>query len=154
MLICTWNVDAAKPTDLNGDATNADFLSNTLNSVDSPDIIVFGFQELIDLEDKKLTASKWQGRVRCSLYIGARYELDSGNRIRLVREEEERLQIQRASLAPLSALVRQAGFGRSTGYATDIALCRRPRREHGGGESGASVRSSPPLGIELTGLSS
>jgi hypothetical protein len=57
-LICSWNVDASKPTDLNADAKNADFLSNTLKSVDSPDIIVFGFQELIDLEDKKLTASE------------------------------------------------------------------------------------------------
>lgn len=33
-----------------------EFLQNVLRSVDSPDIIVFGFQELIDLESKKLTA--------------------------------------------------------------------------------------------------
>jgi len=29
-----------------------------LQGSDSPDILVFGFQELVDLEDKKTTASK------------------------------------------------------------------------------------------------
>ncbi|KAG9019079.1 hypothetical protein FRB90_006602 [Tulasnella sp. 427] len=48
VLVCTWNVDAAKP--------------ETLNSVDNakvstiPDILVFGFQVVIDLESKKMTA--------------------------------------------------------------------------------------------------
>lgn len=55
-LVCTWNIDSAKPHDLVGE--NAQFLSDCVNSVDSPDIIVFGFQEVIPLTDKKLTASK------------------------------------------------------------------------------------------------
>lgn len=57
VLISSWNVDANKPSDLHGDADNMDFLHNCLSSVDTPDIIVFGYQEMIDLENKKLTAS-------------------------------------------------------------------------------------------------
>ncbi|OXG49265.1 type I inositol-1,4,5-trisphosphate 5-phosphatase 1 [Cryptococcus neoformans] len=56
VLICTWNIDSAKPTDLNGSVANAHFLEDVLRSVDSPDIIVFGFQEVIPLTDKKYTA--------------------------------------------------------------------------------------------------
>ncbi|KAG8903825.1 hypothetical protein FRB99_002676, partial [Tulasnella sp. 403] len=64
VLVCTWNVDAAKPDTLNsmtgtGDGSGTDnlgFLNNVLSSVDKPDIIVFGFQEVIDLENRKLTA--------------------------------------------------------------------------------------------------
>jgi hypothetical protein len=54
-MVCTWNIDSAKPQDLIGE--NAQFLTDCLNSIDSPDIIVFGFQEVIPLTDKKLTAS-------------------------------------------------------------------------------------------------
>lgn len=56
-MVCTWNIDSAKPHDLVGE--NAQFLTECLNSVDSPDIIIFGFQEVIPLTDKKLTASQW-----------------------------------------------------------------------------------------------
>lgn len=55
VLVCSWNAGASKPQDLkSGD--DAVFLKNVLYSVNSPDIIVFGFQELVDLENKKLTA--------------------------------------------------------------------------------------------------
>lgn len=57
VLICTWNIDSAKPEALTGNRDNTSFLDNVLGSVDRPDIIVFGFQEVIDLENKKLTAS-------------------------------------------------------------------------------------------------
>ncbi|KDQ07757.1 hypothetical protein BOTBODRAFT_119643 [Botryobasidium botryosum FD-172 SS1] len=56
VLICSWNIDAAKPESLAGTVENAAFLESVLHSVDAPDIIVFGFQELIDLESRKLTA--------------------------------------------------------------------------------------------------
>jgi hypothetical protein len=56
-LVCTWNAGASKPQDLLTRDSDKVFLENVLNSVDSPDIIVFGFQELVDLEDKKITAS-------------------------------------------------------------------------------------------------
>lgn len=58
ILICSWNTDAQKPQALTGSADNINFLETVLHSVDGPDIIVFGFQELIDLESSKITASK------------------------------------------------------------------------------------------------
>ena len=58
VLVCSWNIDSAKPTDLVGNRENTTFLEQVLNSVDAPDIIVFGFQEVIPLTDKKLTASE------------------------------------------------------------------------------------------------
>lgn len=59
VLICSWNVGNCKPTDLSGSTVeNSNFLAECLNSVDSPDIVAFGLQEVIDLDDKTLTASK------------------------------------------------------------------------------------------------
>lgn len=62
MLICTWNIDAAKPESLTG-TNNVTFFQRFLATPalegSQPDIIVFGFQEVIDLEDKKLTASEY-----------------------------------------------------------------------------------------------
>ena len=55
-VVCTWNAGASKPQDLLSRSEDAAFLENVLTSVESPGIIVFGFQELVDLEDKKLTA--------------------------------------------------------------------------------------------------
>lgn len=107
-LICSWNVDACKPSDLRGTCDNLNFLEDVLKSSftpdqptsasathhstdpppskqpssssntsskfplnsrtpptststtarNAPDLIVFGFQEMIDLENKKLTASE------------------------------------------------------------------------------------------------
>jgi WD40 repeat protein len=56
-LLCTWNAGAVKPQDLLVREDDIVFLEKVLASVDSPDIIVFGFQELVDLENKKITAS-------------------------------------------------------------------------------------------------
>jgi hypothetical protein len=57
-LVCSWNIDSARPTDLAGSEANINFLPDLLHPVDEPEIIVFGFQEVIPLTDKKLTASK------------------------------------------------------------------------------------------------
>ena len=57
VLVCSWNIDSAKPSDLSGSPVNALVLEEMLASVDPPDIIVFGLQEVIPLTDKKLTAS-------------------------------------------------------------------------------------------------
>lgn len=76
VLICSWNVDAARPAALSGTGErNAEFLRELLLGSGAsgasaganiggkdgrdgpPDVIVFGFQEIIDLENKKLTAS-------------------------------------------------------------------------------------------------
>lgn len=58
-LVCSWNIDSARPTDLSGSPENNNFLPELLDSVDSPEIVVFGFQEVIPLTDKKLTASEY-----------------------------------------------------------------------------------------------
>ena len=64
-LFLSWNIDSGKPTDLQTDSVNINFLNDVLSSSvasslsdeNPPEIIVFGFQEVVDLEDKKLTAS-------------------------------------------------------------------------------------------------
>lgn len=56
LLIISWNMDAAKPDALEHDLPNISFLNDVLTSVDSPDIISFGFQEVIDLESRRMTA--------------------------------------------------------------------------------------------------
>lgn len=56
VLIVSWNVDSAKPDALTGTPDNLNFLSDVLQSVDSPDIIAFGLQEVIDLESRKIAA--------------------------------------------------------------------------------------------------
>jgi hypothetical protein len=59
VLVVSWNIDSAKPSDLSsGGIENTNFLTQVLGSVESPDIIVFGFQEVVPLTDKKLTASE------------------------------------------------------------------------------------------------
>ena len=56
-LVVTWNAGAVTPTHLRYEESEPQFFQAILQSVASPDLLVFGFQELIDLEDKKLTAS-------------------------------------------------------------------------------------------------
>lgn len=58
-LVMTWNAGASKPADLRYDEQNANFFRELLQTGSPPDVIVFGLQELVDLEDKKLTASKY-----------------------------------------------------------------------------------------------
>ena len=53
----TWNAGAAKPTDLKHDERNSNFFRELFAVKNPPDILVFGLQELVDLENKKLTAS-------------------------------------------------------------------------------------------------
>ena len=56
ILMCTWNLDDARPDMLTG-IENTSFFETHLQSMESPDIVIFGFQEVINLEDHKLTAS-------------------------------------------------------------------------------------------------
>ena len=69
VLICSWNIDASKPESLASNAESVSFLLDCLRSVgegsEAPEIIVFGFQEVIDLESRKLTASEWFFIPRC-----------------------------------------------------------------------------------------
>jgi len=55
-LIVSWNVDANKPDALTGDPSNVDFLVEVLTSAKSPDIISIGFQEVVDLRNRTVTA--------------------------------------------------------------------------------------------------
>ncbi|KAI1280082.1 Endonuclease/exonuclease/phosphatase [Xylaria sp. FL0933] len=54
----TWNAGASTPSSLRYSESDATFIQNLLQSSDSPDILVFGFQELVDLEDKTATAKR------------------------------------------------------------------------------------------------
>jgi hypothetical protein len=55
--VVTWNAGASVPRDLH----NSSFIHDTIHPEDPPEILVFGFQELVDLEDKKITASMSPG---------------------------------------------------------------------------------------------
>ena len=57
-LVVTWNAGAATPSLLRQNSSDSQFFEKLLHSQGWPDILIFGFQELVDLEDKKLTASK------------------------------------------------------------------------------------------------
>jgi hypothetical protein len=50
ILFITWNIGASKPEQLSGSKENSSFLYDALNSVESPDIIVFGLQEVVPLD--------------------------------------------------------------------------------------------------------
>jgi hypothetical protein len=57
-LVATWNVGACSPQVLRRSDPEGLFMQELLRGQSFPDILVFGFQELVDLEDKKVTASK------------------------------------------------------------------------------------------------
>lgn len=54
--VLTWNAGASKPRYLEHSQQDNDFFRDYMSSRQPPDIFVFGFQELVDLEDKKTTA--------------------------------------------------------------------------------------------------
>lgn len=56
-VVVTWNAGAATPTHVRQEGRDRKFFHDVIQSGTPPDLIVFGFQELVDLEDKKLTAS-------------------------------------------------------------------------------------------------
>lgn len=49
-LFVSWNIGASKPEQLSGSKENSSFLYDALNSVESPDILVFGLQEVVPLD--------------------------------------------------------------------------------------------------------
>lgn len=57
-LVMTWNAGASTPSSLRYSDQDAVFIQNLLQSSRAPDILVFGFQELVDLEDKTATAKR------------------------------------------------------------------------------------------------
>lgn len=57
--ILTWNAGASTPTSLRYDEKNMNFFREFLRVETPPELLIFGFQELVDLEDKRLTASSY-----------------------------------------------------------------------------------------------
>lgn len=51
-VICTWNAGASLPNKLSRDYEDSRWIENMLRDAQEPDIISFGFQELVDLDDK------------------------------------------------------------------------------------------------------
>ena len=54
--VLTWNAGASKPDYLQNSIEDSNFFREYFTSPKLPDIFVFGMQELVDLEDKKVTA--------------------------------------------------------------------------------------------------
>ncbi|KAI1371548.1 DNase I-like protein [Hypoxylon crocopeplum] len=59
LMAMTWNAGASTPNSLRYSESDAMFMQNLLKSSESPDILIFGFQELVDLEDKTATAKRF-----------------------------------------------------------------------------------------------
>lgn len=57
-LVTTWNAGASKPEELRHDEQDSNFIRGLFGGGEPPDIFVIGLQELVDLDDKKETASK------------------------------------------------------------------------------------------------
>ncbi|KAI9740496.1 MAG: hypothetical protein M1834_005076 [Cirrosporium novae-zelandiae] len=55
-LVVTWNAGASTPSDLQHGEKDINFFEDIFQDREAPDILIFGFQELVDLEDKKMTA--------------------------------------------------------------------------------------------------
>lgn len=54
--VVTWNVGAIIP-----DQVRSDFIADAIHGDDAPEILVFGFQEVVDLEDRAVTAKSILG---------------------------------------------------------------------------------------------
>ncbi|PKS05302.1 hypothetical protein jhhlp_008675 [Lomentospora prolificans] len=59
VMLMTWNAGASTPHSLRYSDTDSTFIQNLLQHADRPDILIFGFQELVDLEDKTATAKRF-----------------------------------------------------------------------------------------------
>lgn len=57
--IMTWNAGASTPYSLRYSDGDATFFQELVQSSGSPEIFIFGFQELVDLEDKTATAKRF-----------------------------------------------------------------------------------------------
>ena len=54
--VVTWNVGACNPLDV-----RSDFICDAIHPEDPPELLVFGFQEIVDLEDRAVTAKSILG---------------------------------------------------------------------------------------------
>lgn len=58
-VMITWNAGASTPTKLHSDGRDMKIFQDIILTEACPDLLVFSFQELVDLDDKKLTASSF-----------------------------------------------------------------------------------------------
>ncbi|KAJ5182439.1 hypothetical protein N7492_000055 [Penicillium capsulatum] len=72
-VIITWNAGASTP----GSVRTSDFVRDAVHPENPPEIVVFGFQELVDLENKKITAK--------SLLLGSKKK-DNGEKEHMSRQ--------------------------------------------------------------------
>ena len=115
VLMCSWNIDSIKPAALSTSIEDAQLLADIIRSVDSPDIIVFGFQEMIDLSDKKLTASSFRPRPESDRYSYFCRDPSS-------RAKEGRRKAVRKGVQSLHAMARKACTSGSPGYADGLSV--------------------------------
>ncbi|KAG4090197.1 DNase I-like protein [Neocallimastix lanati (nom. inval.)] len=59
LFVTTYNCDSTKPQELLSDEFNKKFFDNWFKVLDSPDIIVVGLQEIVDLESKAVNAKSF-----------------------------------------------------------------------------------------------
>lgn len=59
LMVMTWNAGASTPHNLRYSEGDSSFFQEFVQTSGSPDILVFGFQELVDLEDKTATAKRF-----------------------------------------------------------------------------------------------
>ncbi|EGX89638.1 inositol polyphosphate phosphatase [Cordyceps militaris CM01] len=59
LLVMSWNAGASTPHNLRYSDGDSSFFQEFVQTSGSPDILVFGFQELVDLEDKTATAKRF-----------------------------------------------------------------------------------------------
>lgn len=71
--ILTWNAGASSP----GSVRDNDFIEDAIHPNNPPEILIFGFQELVDLENKTITAK--------SLLLGSKKK-DSGEKEHMSRQ--------------------------------------------------------------------
>jgi hypothetical protein len=121
LLVCSWNIDSAKPTDLGGSEANATFLEELMSSVDRPDIIVFGFQEVIPLTDKKLTASEFVSPG----FHQREADICVRNTTLWRKEQGDELDCGQDLLC-VPTLAGQTHPGRQTRHASRLQLCQDP----------------------------
>ena len=58
-VLMTWNAGASTPSNLRSNERDVKLFREVIQTEACPDLLVFGFQELVDLDDKKLTASSF-----------------------------------------------------------------------------------------------
>ncbi|KAI8385673.1 Endonuclease/exonuclease/phosphatase [Blakeslea trispora] len=89
VMICSWNIDANKPEKIIGEDDKA--VREWLGTMEDPDIIVVGIQEIVDLESKKQTARSLFTRKKIDLNetedaLSHRYKLWHDYLIRIISE--------------------------------------------------------------------